>query len=270
MLVFPPDNRFEANQVQAANYQQAIHATAGMVYEKLLRYDSVSKMFSLVGPSFEERTGACPTHPYAQQPAPILCTGFLIGPRTLVTAGHCMSQSWDCNNNFWVFDYAYHDGKGAQLQLSYSQIYRCNRVISSEQDSDQKIDYAVIELDRDVSGRTPLRLGNGWPQISDKVFMPGHGGGLPMKVTAEGTVIGNSHPSFFQASLDALGGNSGSPVIDLKTGLVQGLLVRGGNAPEWKVQEQVSKASQSSCREEYVCDDSCSGVEITRSSLIQY
>ena len=264
-LIFPPENRLEAYQVSNPLIQQAMRATAGMVYQNILEYNPKTHLYHYNAPNFSERTGACTNHPYSQQPAPILCTGFLIGPNTLVTAGHCQRQPWDCSNNVWVFDYALQSPKQTSIETPERNVYRCSRVVQSVWDPENKIDFAVIELDRMVLDRRPLPLGEGYPQLGQKVFMPGHGGGVPLKVTAEGEVIGNAHPHFFQASLDALGGNSGSPVINLTTGEVEGLLVRGGNAPEWN---EAGNGQEQSCRTEYVCDEQCTGVEITRAFLI--
>lgn len=267
-LIFPPDSRQEKYQLTSPNMIKAANATAGMIYEKMISYDHKSDSFQLKAQSFEERHGTCPGHRFAQQPAPVLCTGFLIGKRTLVSAGHCMLNPYDCAHNLWVFGLAYDSAEQKSFNIHSSHIYRCQRVIDVKWDAKSKIDYAIIELERDVQGRDPLFVGSGHPEMGQELFMPGHGGGLPLKMTSEAKVVGNGHTHYFQASLDALGGNSGSPVINADTGEVEGILVRAGNAPEWQVVTTNGKDHGQSCKREFVCDNTCSGVEVTRISSL--
>ena len=55
----------------------------------------------------------------------------------------------------------------------------------------------------------------------------GHPSGLPMKI-AGGSKVHALEKHYFVANLDTFTGNSGSPVLNEKTGLVEGILVRGG------------------------------------------
>ena len=57
--------------------------------------------------------------------------------------------------------------------------------------------------------------------------MAGHPFGLPMKITNEGLMRDNTPVSHFVAFLDTYPGNSGSPVVDPRSGLVEGVLVEG-------------------------------------------
>jgi hypothetical protein len=57
--------------------------------------------------------------------------------------------------------------------------------------------------------------------------MLGHPVGLSQKVASNGFIIENENPVFFKTNLDSFSGNSGSPIFNKKTGLVEGILVRG-------------------------------------------
>lgn len=57
--------------------------------------------------------------------------------------------------------------------------------------------------------------------------------GLPMKVALNASMQGNTNPQFFYTSLDAFQGNSGSPVFQLDTHKVVGILVSGEIDYKW-------------------------------------
>lgn len=166
------------------------------------------------------------------------CSGFLAGPKTLVTAGHCAKNILDCENNKWVFGF-----KDTTTELSKDQVYSCKKIITQKNIYDDKevSDYAVIELDRPVKGYVPLKLRkHGRVMLNTPLVVIGHPLGLPMKATDGGTVnrmndLERKNPiksfilraHYFNANLDAYGGNSGSPVFNKRSGEVEGILIEG-------------------------------------------
>jgi V8-like Glu-specific endopeptidase len=60
-----------------------------------------------------------------------------------------------------------------------------------------------------------------------KLVVIGHPSGLPQKVSDDGQILNNKEEDFFVTNLDTFGGNSGSPVVDLNSGMIEGILVRG-------------------------------------------
>lgn len=58
--------------------------------------------------------------------------------------------------------------------------------------------------------------------------MIGHPVGLPLKVADDAVVSDpGDGQTYFEANLDTYGGNSGSAVFNARTGLIEGILVRG-------------------------------------------
>jgi len=69
---------------------------------------------------------------------------------------------------------------------------------------------------------------SGSPALDDPLVMVGHPVVLPKKVDAGAVVKDpNGSVAFFMANTDSYGGNSGSPVCNRLTGVVEGILVRG-------------------------------------------
>src|SRR5690606_32537433 len=148
------------------------------------------------------------------------------------------------------------------LTVPDSHVYRGVEILGSALESGSGDDYTVIRLERIVTvpDAVPLeirRSGNAAPGTPGGMI--GHPAGLPKKVAfgEETRVISSDQDKYFVANVDAFGGNSGSPVFNQVTGLVEGVLVRGepdfwvlptcffSNAlPDVAGSEEVSKAAR--------------------------
>jgi V8-like Glu-specific endopeptidase len=118
------------------------------------------------------------------------------------------------------------------------------------------MDYAVVELNRDVEGATPMKFRKSG-KITDgqELVVIGHPSGLPTKIADGAFVRNNSSKAFFSASLDTYGGNSGSAVFNVNTGEIEGILVRGEN----------DYVRNGSCTASNLCPmDGCRGEDVTR------
>jgi V8-like Glu-specific endopeptidase len=182
--------------------------------------------------SIDKRTladqGMCKSEPFADQPVAGHCSGFLIAPDVLVTAGHCVRDVTQCQSHYWIFDYANYTGVVPEFKFSKDQMYRCTEVISRVKEDGVGTDYAVVRLNRKVEGRTPLKIRT-TGKMSDDALMTviGFPSGLPLKITTGAEIRDNTKPNYFVMNSDTYGGNSGSAVVDTRTGLVEGILVRG-------------------------------------------
>lgn len=180
----------------------------------------------------------CKDERFANQPAVADCSGFLVGKDLLATAGHCLTSSkttphgisgenhTECSSNSWVFDYKADKTGAVNLSnINPSNIYKCVSVVKAKLFGTE--DYAIIKLDREVKGRTPLKIRSKKNVRSgQKLFVIGHPSGLPMKF-ASGAKVFEVRKDFFSTNLDTFGGNSGSPVFNKDTNEVEGILVRG-------------------------------------------
>jgi hypothetical protein len=85
-------------------------------------------------------------------------------------------------------------------------------------------DWAVFEVDRVVKGRTPLIVNYTSGLDTDReLALSGHPNGLPLKLARDGFVADDAEAESFGHSLDAYGGNSGSPIVDYNSGVVVGI-----------------------------------------------
>lgn len=183
------------------------------------------------------------------------CTGFIVGEKTLVTAGHCMFSDADCESYKWVFNF-----EDTTEEIKSNDVYSCKRILEQEFEySDKQIrDFAVIELDRPVKGVKPLKFRKfGRPLLGTDLVVIGHPMGLPMK-TADGAQVAflndkeRENPmlslklrkNYLESNLDVYGGNSGSPVFNKRTGKVEGILIQGHDDFEWDMDNECERSTQ--------------------------
>ncbi len=212
--------------------------------------------YKVVGQTLQQR-GWCSSERFSNQITSSKCTGFLIGSDILVTAGHCITKSGDCRNNLWAFDYKLPDANATTTIIPKNSVYKCSSIISRVQSSTTKDDYAVIRLNRRVTDRQPLEYRRtGKIADGNSIVMIGMPKGLPMKIAGGANVRSNTQTKYFVANTDSYAGNSGSPIFDALTGVVEGILVRG---------ESDSVTTSAGCNVSRICSNTgCAGEDITR------
>lgn len=167
----------------------------------------------------------CQNERFANQKILPICTGFLIAPDILLTAGHCVRTQSACDNYVWVFGYT-----DKTNIIAKQDVYGCKEVMDQKYSTGlfSAKDYAIIKLER-KSDHTPLELRtNGSVDKGDDVAVIGHPSGLPLK-TADNAKVMKNYLYTFKTNLDTFAGNSGSPVINVREGVVEGILVEGAD-----------------------------------------
>lgn len=181
----------------------------------------------------------CEGERFREQPVGGHCSSFLIAPDLVATAGHCVNSAHSCDQLRFIFDYAYTSSalEDSVRRIEREDLYQCAAVLGHLYNPDAATrdelrsreywsDWAVIKLDRPVTGRAPLRLRkSGSPARGDAITTIGYPGGVPAKATS-GTIQDTSKSLYFNTDLDIYGGNSGGVTI-AGDGLVEGIVIRG-------------------------------------------
>ncbi|WP_336093384.1 trypsin-like peptidase domain-containing protein [Leeuwenhoekiella sp. CH_XMU1409-2] len=226
--VFGPDDRKEAQD--AIGYQDFVRATAVMVSKESIR-NNVAYSYSLRErlsmtfntDNFDDNVM------FLEQPALANCTGFLIAPDILVTAGHCIKTIEDAEPYVWVFDYTstqQFNTNTHAIPLDPDDVYEVAEVLSAALDDETSDDYAVLRLKR-KSDRRPYRFRtSGTITEGTGVNTIGAPTGLPLKFAENAEVVDASPTNWFKSDIDSFPGNSGGPVFD-DYGWIEGILVRG-------------------------------------------
>ncbi len=258
--IYGRDDRLDIYEVKNPDHVSAWDSTVALVDRVDLR-DNGNQTFTLVNwDTFGELEGLCPGEPFINQPTPAWCSGFLVGPDLVATAGHCMELPDDCDLVAFIFGFKMLDATTPVLTFPQSQVYSCKKIVGMEL-NDEGADWAIVQLDRSVPDHKPLRV-----RRTEKVpngqrlLVIGYPEGLPGKIAGGAWVQDNDPLSYFIANLDVLGGSSGSPVLNEDTLMVEGILVRG----------DIDFVEQGFCWVHYFCPDNlndlCLGEDVTRST----
>lgn len=169
------------------------------------------------------------------------CSGFLVGPDLVLTAGHCISPppgqnqwltpSYACGNRYAIFDFANLDPvlPGEEVPLNPDQAVQCDEVLVDTALGPERPlpktaagggDWALLRLSSPVTDRLPLVIER-FPQTQagDDALVLGHPARIPLK--AEFAEIESSAGN---VTVHALSGNSGSAMLNVGTGKVYGVL----------------------------------------------
>ena len=218
-VVYGIDNRVEVYETENVLHSDLAKSTAAMINKNSITMNDGED--AVIEGSTLEARGICSNARFSQQITAASCSGFLVGPNLLVTAGHCITSDYDCQNHKWVFDYKVSETQGIDFSVPASNVYSCKNIIQRSLDRSSRDDFALIELDREVLDRTPLEFRKeGTVADGAPLVVIGHPSGLPTKVADGANVRDNSDSVYFVANLDTFGGNSGSAVFDAETGLV--------------------------------------------------
>jgi len=236
--VYGPDNRAFVN-----SNNMSARAVAVMVPKSFIEDSSeVPGTKNLATVPLIESQNMCASEKFASAPSfYVSCTGFLIAPDLLMTAGHCSvlfgetenSASPYCTDFDWYFGFeADSTGQVKTKNIPADSIYECEKIIKAAHNSfmvsqtviDFREDYSLIKLKKQVVGRTPLKLTSQRPQPGEAVTLIGHPLGGPKMISA-GKILSNE-PTYDRSNVHSFSGNSGSPLLNAQ-GEVFGILVRG-------------------------------------------
>lgn len=226
-VIYGEDNRKDVYETTSSLYLELAKSTAAMVDVRAIQPVS-DTVYRVSGPTLAQR-GICPKEKFSNQITAAMCSGFLVGPDLLATAGHCIQNMNDCRANVWVFDYNIKSPGQSQVTVPPSAVYGCKEIVKTVLDSSTMNDFALIRLSRVATDRKPLQFRKtGRPSVGADLVVIGHPTGLPTKI-ADNAKVRSHRNTHFVANLDTYGGNSGSAVFDARTGIVEGILVRGEN-----------------------------------------
>lgn len=258
-VIYGPDDRLDYYQITNSAVLELANSSVALVKSSDLR--ALNSKVQLLGDSFGDDYGLCSTEPYREQITAAFCSGSLIDTDLVLTAGHCVTSVADCAQTKFVFGYSQKTPTQKTYEVASSEVYGCKEIIHTQAVSNGA-DFALIKLDRVVLNHKPLNLRlTGTAQVGDPLLVIGHPAGLPQKV-ASGAKVRSVNSGYFVANLDTYGGNSGSPVFNADTGLIEGVLVRGED----------DFINQGACAISNHCTDgSCRGEDVTKiSEVLKY
>lgn len=210
--------------------------------------------------NFGASQNLCPEERFRDQPTGAFCSGFLVAPDIIATAGHCVNAG-NVTNVCFVFGFRMRDSSTAETIINNTEIYRGVELLGREEVGNGP-DWALVRIDRPVTNHRIARIRrDGKVSDTQTLHVIGHPAGLPTKFAGGASIRDNQKNAFFTANLDTYGGNSGSPVFNSETHEVEGILVRG----------ETDFVRQGTCNVSLICPSSgCRGEDCTRTTEFQH
>jgi hypothetical protein len=258
-VIYGVDDRQDLYEVTNKRYLDAAKSVVAL-FNKQQVSDMGDGTSELALTNYGEEQDLCASEKFRDQPVGAFCSGFLVAPQIIATAGHCINST-NVQDVRFVFGFKMNAPGDPTTKINNSQIYKGSRIIGHEL-TDNGPDWALVELDRPVQDHPVVKIRTKG-KIEDKspVYVIGHPSGLPMKVAGGAIVRDNSNSDFMVCNLDTYGGNSGSPVFsdgDEEEPFVEGILVRG----------ETDFTPVGDCNVSMGCPTSgCRGEDVTRTTL---
>ena len=230
-IVYGTDDRQDVYAHPTASLRTLAHESIVALIRDTRLEEQLDGSFELTPTlTLGEAYDLCGDQRFIDQPTSAYCSGTLVAPDIVVTAGHCIETLSECQNTRFVFDYLY-TADAVLAPLEEDDVYSCVEILSRQ---DGVLDYAYLRLSRDVVGHTPATLSPGIASTccnvvdEEAVTVLAFGSGVPLKIDPGGMVTAASTrgTNFFLTSLDTFAGNSGSGVFDASGQLV-GVLSSG-------------------------------------------
>jgi len=256
-VIYGIDNRKDLYQVTSSKVKAAANAVVALVKASDLSRQSDGS-YTLATELYSEAYQLCGSEPFVGQSIGCFCSGFLVAPDVVASAGHCVKSQADLSNIRFVFGFRMIDAEHVRTSFPADDVYAGATLIGRQLTQDGT-DWALVRLDRAAVGRSPVKLRTaGKISNTQSLFVVGHPCGLPQKYAPGARVRDNTPVPFFVANLDTYGGNSGSAVFNASSGKVEGILVRGEN----------DFVSNGTCYVSMVCPTTgCRGEDVTRATV---
>jgi len=253
-VIYGEDNRADLYQSDS-HWATLAHSTVALVKASDLK-QLPNNDIEFVLDKYSEQYRLCSSERFFEQETLAFCSGSLVGQNLILTAGHCINEN-SCSSTRFVFDFAIFSEGVLPKSTIKNKIYSCKKIVSHSYT--KTLDYALVELDRNVTDRAPLSISRNPTKVNENMTVIGHPSGLPTKVSG-GANVRSVLADYYTANLDTYGGNSGSAVIN-KNGQVTGVLVRG--------EQDYVYDGANKCYKSHVCtDEGCMGEEVTRADVI--
>ena len=250
-------NPYNPEDIKALEWSRSILAQIPQWRVRRVLNDS----FSLETKDLATGLNLCADERFLNLPLVSSCSAFLVAPDLIMTAGHCFKDKYDCKKQSWVFDYddsrEFTSSEGI-ITFKMNETVYCQELLAHVVGS--KADYALVKINRQVLDRKPLNLRReGKIETKEELIIVGHPLGMPKMISSNLFVRENTDPTLFKVSADTFSGNSGSPVLNLKTGLVEGILIRG--------EEDFIDVTELGCKKTKICyRNDCRGETVGRST----
>jgi hypothetical protein len=244
-VIFGDDNRKDITEIQDAQMLRLADAAVYLFRKEALIPGTAGRSVLRLE-NYGTKYKVCPDERFVNQGSGAGFSGVLVGPDLVLTAAHAMRGPEDCAAHLIAF--GFNSAAVPEGTVRDRDLYSCTAIVAREK-SGAKGDFAVIRLDRPVLDHRPAEVNREEDlTASAPLAVMGHPNGLPLKL-ADGAHLRQAQGAFFEANTDTFVGNSGSPIFNLRTGKIEGILV-DGEEPDFTYDPQAGCNRPTRCPED--------------------
>lgn len=226
--IYDEDNRVDYYKLKDEKVKELSRSVAFQIYFDELRGWTFNRYWELLVRPLSARN-ICHNERFAEQPVMRNdCTGVLIGPKHLLMPGHCITDHY-CKNDlfYYMFDYRRDDMETFNVKRDRNNFYKCKKLLKRVYNPQTAISYAVLELDKTVKDRTPVKIAKEQMiSTNEELLAIGHPAGMPLKV-AKDAYVTDQNKTHFLVSSDISGSSKGTAIFNARTYELEGMLISG-------------------------------------------
>ena len=262
--LFLPDDRLEYFSIPNNKIKESAEGVVALFTEGMLAHHGngiyLPKKQYIKAECGGQLRPLCDDEQFRGQPSGAILTGVLVSEDVIVTTNHGLPASdSQITKILFVFDFRFTDEQ-SEGKILKENIFRGKCVIKRGVGS---ADFALIRLNRKAPAQRVRKIKSAGIELLDGrlAYVLGHPCGLPLKFGGTVTVRDVNGEDFFRADFDTYIRNSGSPVFDLESHEVIGIVTRD-NAEDF-----VPDNGNNCCRSNVVTPSHLSGDECVKASL---
>jgi hypothetical protein len=154
--VYGNDDRIDLYQETDPQLLRLADSTVTLVRQSRLslEVDENGIYFQTYGVSLRRASHVCSSEAFADQQGLGFCSGALVGPDLVLTAGHCIEKQADCQHTWIAFGFGLKTRTTSLSEVRSGEVYNCKSIVSRS-DGVGKADYATADR-----ARLPARSGD--------------------------------------------------------------------------------------------------------------
>ncbi|GEM_PF-3293400 len=226
--LYEQDDRKDLYEINNPELQKIASAMAYQIEFVELKGWTFNRFWTLVMEPFQARR-ICPDERYKEQLSMRTnCSGILVSPKHLLTAGNCITEHY-CSNDlyYWMFNYDLKEDKPFNIKHRNTNFYKCEKIVKRYYDPNNAISYTLLELKKEVKGVEPVKLRqSGDLSPGEELIVLGHPQGLPLKI-ADNIQTYDQNDTHFLLNSDIAGSTRGAAIINAKSYELEGIMIHG-------------------------------------------